>query len=414
MTARRTDRIDILAFAPLPLVGAGAVTFQPGVAIFYAQLLPRLASAGHSVRVVTEAPAPGNVGRGERCNTQIPNLSIDWCAFGYRSGTLPPTRSYRDGLERRLRPIFLREVRRRRPDVVLIGREILAPYVGELCRAHDLPCVVVAHGVALAALLSETYPERERRRMAGSLRQVALVVTVAKHLEDDLRPLGVTRVRTISNVVDPSVFRPRAKDRRLLRDLRIAAGDAVVGHFSTLQPAKRPLDIVESAAVVLRAYPGCCYLVAGEGPGRPAMERLARQHGIAAQFRFVGHLDHALVPKYMNLCDLVVMPSERESFSLVYREAQACGCVIVASDIPAAREAIAPNRTGALFRKGDARSLGAATLALLRNRSLRRRIARNARAAVADQSPRRWSQEYAEALQSVASGGACRQRGKRA
>jgi glycosyltransferase involved in cell wall biosynthesis len=202
------------------------------------------------------------------------------------------------------------------------------------------------------------------------------------------------------------VFRPRSKDPRLLRKLRIPVDDAVVGHFSSLQPVKRPLDVVESAAFVLRSHPACCYLVAGAGPCRPEMERLAHQRGIGGQFRFVGRIEHALVPRYMSLCDLVVLPSERESFSLVYREAQACGRVIVASDIPAAREAIEPGRTGALFRRGDPRDLATVTLRLLRNRARRRRIAANARASVAKQTLLNWTREYAEVLQQVVYEGA--------
>jgi glycosyltransferase involved in cell wall biosynthesis len=58
------------------------------------------------------------------------------------------------------------------------------------------------------------------------------------------------------------------------------------------------------------------------------------------------------VPDYINLADVVVMPSEREGQSLVYLEAQACGKLIVASDIPAAREVITDGETGLLFERG--------------------------------------------------------------
>jgi glycosyltransferase involved in cell wall biosynthesis len=401
--ARRTRTIDVLALAPLPFRSGGAATFQSGVAIFYAELLPRLAAAGHPVRVLAEAPPLRAGERRHPLPWRLPNLSVEWFAFGYRSGTRPPTRSYHRALARDLRPRFERAIRVRRPDVVLVGREILTPYVETLCRTHGLPCVVVAHGVAIAAMLERSYPAAARRRMTAALRRAARVVAVAKHLEDDLRRLGVTRVQTSPTVVDPRTFHPRAKSARLLRQLGIAPDDAVVGHFSTLEPVKRPLDIVTSAALVLRSYPACRYLIAGAGRCRAAMERLARRRGIAGRLHFIGEIDHARVPRYMNLCDLVVMPSQRESFPLAYREAQASGCVVVASDIPAAREAIVPHRTGVLFRRGDARALAAATLRLLRDRPRRQRLAAAARAAVAAHPPRRWCRQYADLLRDVVS-----------
>jgi phosphatidylinositol alpha-1,6-mannosyltransferase len=238
--------------------------------------------------------------------------------------------------------------------------------------------------------------------VVAGLDTVDLVIAVARHLERDLRGLGLTRVRTIANIVDPRRFRPRPKSARLLRELGIGPRDSVVGHFSVLKTMKRPLDIVESAAIVLRSRPSSVYLVGGEGPYLREMEKLARRRDIGARFRFVGEIDHARMPAYMNLCEVVVMPSEEETLPLVYREAQASGCVVVASDIPAAREAIEPNRTGVIFRKGDVRALAAETVRLLRNHPRRRRIGANARAAALEQSPRRWSREYADVLVGIA------------
>ncbi len=397
-TRRRGHSIDILAVAPLPFRRNGAVTFLHGVAIFYAELLPRLAAAGHRVRVFVEAPAARRGEHRQQLGVRPANLTVDGFAFPYRSGSRPPTRAYEAALDRDLRPRFARALRRRRPDVVLVGREILAPYVAALCRAHRLPYVVVAHGVALAAMRSPAYSERQRRRLAAGLRGAARVVAVAAHLQRELRELGVTRVETIANVVDPRRFRPRVKDPRLLARLGIGRRDPVVGHFSMLSAVKRPIDVVASAERVLQAVPQCWYLVAGDGPCRADMERAAEQLGISARFRFVGELAHSAVARYMNACDLVVMPSERESLPLVYGEAQASGCPMVVSDIPAAREAVAPNRSGVLFAAGDIAALAAATVRLLRDPRLRRTLGANARAVVAHQSPRRWSTAYVEVL----------------
>jgi glycosyltransferase involved in cell wall biosynthesis len=59
------------------------------------------------------------------------------------------------------------------------------------------------------------------------------------------------------------------------------------------------------------------------------------------------------VPDYLRLADLLVLPSEHETQALVCPETQACGGVMVASDIPGSREVIEDDQTGLLFRKCD-------------------------------------------------------------
>jgi len=187
----------------------------------------------------------------------------------------------------------------------------------------------------------------------------------------------------------------------LLRALRIPSHAPVVGHFSTLRPVKCPLDIIASARIVLRSRPDAMYLVVGDGPSRAETEELARQTRVADRFRFAGEVDHARVPAYMNLCDVIVVPSERESLPLVFREAQACGCVVLASDIAAAREAIADGETGVLFPVRSIRGLADATLALLDDRRRRERIGQQARASVLRQTAR-WTRAYADVLRRAA------------
>jgi glycosyltransferase involved in cell wall biosynthesis len=144
------------------------------------------------------------------------------------------------------------------------------------------------------------------------------------------------------------------------------------------------------------------YLIIGDGPCRQEMEELGKEKGIAASFRYVGEVAPGEMPRYLNLSDIVVLPSEREGLSLVCREVQACGRVLLSSDIPAAREAIIDRETGVLFRMGDIDDLAAKTLVLARNPLLRQQIGRKARIAALAQTPEQWVQAYAEVLQQTA------------
>jgi glycosyltransferase involved in cell wall biosynthesis len=175
-------------------------------------------------------------------------------------------------------------------------------------------------------------------------------------------------------------------------------------HVSNLRGVKRPLDVVESAALALREDPRLVYVVVGDGPNRAAMEETARSRAILDRFRFVGWVEHERVSDYLNLADVVLIPSEHEGLALAYLEAQACGRVLVASDIPAAQEAIVDDDTGVLFRKGDTVDLAEKTLRVAADPALRRRIGLRARKMAEGRSVARAVTGYEDAFIEIASG----------
>ena len=216
-------------------------------------------------------------------------------------------------------------------------------------------------------------------RFLGELRKADRIVAVARHFLPGLSELGFSNVACIPNALDTAIFAPRAKDRVLAERLRIEESDIVVLHASQIRPIKRPLDIVRSAREVLRRNPRVLYLIVGEGMSRDEMQALAEESGVIERFRFEPFVDNARMPRYMNLADLVVMPSEREGLSRVYLEAQACAKTLLASDIPGAREVVRHGETGLLFQKADVDDQAEKTLLAAGDSALRARIGRQAR-----------------------------------
>jgi len=265
-----------------------------------------------------------------------------------------------------------------RPDALLI-RELWLPYANPAAARHAIPSVAMVRGNPTSAILAGVFPTDLVDRFLDELRQAHRIVAVARHFLPGLSELGFSNVECIANAVDTTLFTPRAKDRVLAERLGIEESDIVVLHASQIRPIKRPLDIVRSAREVLRRNARVLYLIVGEGMSRDEMRALAEESGVSQRFRFEPFVDNAVMPRYMNLADLVVMPSEREGLSRVYLEAQACGKTLLASDIPGAREAITHGETGLLFRRADIDDLAEKTLLAAGNPALRARIGRQAR-----------------------------------
>jgi glycosyltransferase involved in cell wall biosynthesis len=312
----------------------------------------------------------------------------------------PPSERYRAQERGAIERLVPELIERDRPDIALIGRESFAWYIPLVVDA-ELPCVMQAHGTLTAGIVDGTYPQEEAERLLRCVRQANAVQVPAQHLARTLESLGVRNVEVIRNGVDLELFRPRSRDTDLSQTLRLAADDVVVAHFSNLKRLKRPMDVVESAEIALRRDARLLYVVVGDGAARADMERACAQKGISHRFRFVGWVDHATVPRYLSLADVVVMPSESEAQALIYLEAQASACTLVASDVPGARTVVVDRETGLLCRVGDARDLAEKTLLAASSPELRAEIGRAARDRVLSHSVKEIVEAHARLLERV-------------
>src|SRR5262245_26340104 len=217
-TAGIDQSLNILALAPLPFLRNGVRAFAQGAPIFNAQLLPRLAQLGHRVRVVTDAPAArhGEVRTGLQWD--LPNLTIEWFVSEWHSSFAPPSAELRERTRQAIRPVFDRLVAEDRPDVVVMGRDIMPWFMFDRCRQYGLPTVVISHSPVATALVRGLYPEDTARELIGYFNELEVVVAIARHVEEMFRAVGVARVVTIRNAVDIDLTRPEPKDAALLSE----------------------------------------------------------------------------------------------------------------------------------------------------------------------------------------------------
>jgi glycosyltransferase involved in cell wall biosynthesis len=118
--------------------------------------------------------------------------------------------------------------------------------------------------------------------------------------------------------------------------------------------------------------------IVGDGPERPALERLAATHGVGERIRWAGYIGER--ERYMATlrdADLFVLPSRSEGVPKVLLEAMAAGVPIVATDVGNVPEFLGAGERGVLVPPGSAPALAAAIGSLIadepRRADLRRR-----------------------------------------
>lgn len=111
--------------------------------------------------------------------------------------------------------------------------------------------------------------------------------------------------------------------------------------------------------------------IAGDGPQRGALERLARDRGVPAVF--LGHLAPDRLAAELEAARVVAVPSTwPENCPLIVLEAMAAGRPVVATGVGGLPELVADGETGLLVRPGDPTSLAGALTRLTADRNLAR------------------------------------------
>jgi len=185
--------------------------------------------------------------------------------------------------------------------------------------------------------------------------------------------------------------------------LGIAATDRVLVSIGRLSPEKGQRYLVAAMAEIARQSRQPVRLVlVGDGPDRPALEKLAASFGLVDQVKFVGH--RADIWPYHWIADVFVLPSLSEGSPLALLESMAAAKPIVATRVGGVPEAVQDGESALLVPAGEPLALAQAILAVLEDANLRDRLSQGAALAATRLAPgqyvRRLRRIYQDVLQS--------------
>jgi N-acetyl-alpha-D-glucosaminyl L-malate synthase BshA len=235
---------------------------------------------------------------------------------------------------------------------------------------RTLPFITTLHGTDITLVgLDHSYLPITRFGIVES----DGVTAISSYLRDRTREaFGVTsEIEVIQNFVNCDVYVRNPELVAAMRPRFAAPNERLLVHLSNFRPVKRVQDVIKVFARVAAAMPARLMLI-GDGPDRSAAEYLALQLSVQDRIHFIGKQDN--VNELLPLADLMLMPSEMESFGLAALEAMACSVPSIATRVGGVPELIQDQGTpdqinGLLFDVGDINSMSEAAIALLSDES---------------------------------------------
>jgi len=236
-----------------------------------------------------------------------------------------------------------------------------------------LPVVTTLHGTDITLVGAEhSYLPITR----FSIEQSDGVTAVSHYLKEATRDvLGVKKdIEVIHNFVNREKYQPSEDSE--LKSHFAPNREKILIHISNFRPVKRPLDVVEIFYRVQKKIPAVLLMV-GDGPERNHAEQFAREKGIGHRAHFLGKQDN--IAQCVGISDLLLLPSETESFGLVALEAMAGGIPVVASRVGGIPEVVTDGVEGYLAEVGNVNEMAERSLQILEHDDIREEMGRRAR-----------------------------------
>ncbi|WP_010501027.1 N-acetyl-alpha-D-glucosaminyl L-malate synthase BshA [Paenibacillus elgii] len=325
-----------------------------GSGVVATELGKLLAEKGHEVHFITHS-MPFRLGKFDR-NIFYHEVEVnDYYVFKYPPYDLSLASKLAQVVK--LEELDLLHVHYAIPHAVcaLLAKQMVGPELKVVTTLHGTDITVLAQDESLSDLIRY------------AINQSDAVTAVSQDLIQETRQLlGIEKPIDLAyNFVDKRVYYPR--EVASLRKEFADPDEKILIHISNFRPVKRVTDVVEIFDRVRKEVPSRLLFV-GEGPELSKVLCKVKELGLLDRVTFCGKQDD--VAQLLSLADLMLLPSEKESFGLVALEAMACGVPTIASNAGGIPELITHGETGYLADIGDVEQMAAYAIALLKDESL--------------------------------------------
>jgi colanic acid/amylovoran biosynthesis glycosyltransferase len=269
----------------------------------------------------------------------------------------------------------LKILMRERPGIVILGAVDDSHFGLWLYRWFNIPFIVFAYGNEILETCSEDY---QRQQLA--LKKAKRILASSTYTAGIVQEAGGNpdRIEILYPGCDTDFFRPVVANEDLRRRLLGSRHQSsVILTVGNLVSRKGQDMVIRAMPRLLSRVPDAVYMIAGSGPYRDELEKLAADLGVLEHIVFVGRIPDQDLPDLYALCDVFVMVSRArleendvEGFGMVLLEANACGKPVVGGRSGGVPDALADGITGLLVDPLNPDEIADAVARLLTDREL--------------------------------------------
>ncbi|WP_199614925.1 N-acetyl-alpha-D-glucosaminyl L-malate synthase BshA [Paenibacillus alkalitolerans] len=243
-------------------------------------------------------------------------------------------------------------------------------YIAKGMVGGSLKVVTTLHGTDITILAQdESMSDLIRLGINNSDAVTAVSLDLIRETRERL---NITRdIDLTYNFVDKRVYYPR--DCSKYRCDFAPRGEKILMHVSNFRPVKRVGDVVDVFRRVNEKIPSRLVFI-GEGPEMARTMTRVKEMGLSERVLFLGKQDE--VAELLSVADIMLLPSEKESFGLVALEAMACGVPTIGSMTGGIPEVVTHGETGYLTEVGDTKAMADFALQLLGDNELYERMSK--------------------------------------
>ena len=210
-----------------------------------------------------------------------------------------------------------------------------------------IPLVTTLHGSDITLVGSHPF---YKPAVTYSINNSDLITTVSKSLQKDTFSFFNIHkeIQIIPNFINVSYY--NSIEINCNRNDYASDEEMIISHVSNFRPVKRVLDVIESFNKISKIIPSKLMMI-GDGPDKTKAEKLAYKYGLLDKVKFFGKTQE--VAKILCFSDLMILPSQTESFGLAALEAMISSTPVISTNSGGLPELNVHGKTGFLVEIGD-------------------------------------------------------------
>jgi L-malate glycosyltransferase len=188
-------------------------------------------------------------------------------------------------------------------------------------KIYNIPLVITEHS---SLMLAHAKNYQHKKRVLKAYGICDRLIAVSTNLAGDIKKLGFENVSVIPNIIPHYYFAGTSRKTETTKKQFISVG--------YLLPNKRFDLLISAFKRLCKIKDDITLVIAGDGPLYKDLMTVIRSNKLEDKISLLGHVKNTTLPELYRESVCFVLPSEYETFGVVYAEAIASGIPVIATD----------------------------------------------------------------------------------